>query len=104
MTKDKAVPAPTDAQVIRTFIEESAEIIHKSEHSLNLTEVERAKMRGRAAAREELDFRLNEAKVLRQQAVEDAADRLAQAAAEVGKRLADSLKSWHQKAEERSER
>lgn len=94
------VQIPTDAQVVRDFIAESPAF---DANPLKSSEAEYWRQTGNREAREALAARLGYVKVQRAELVREAADKLAAAFADAGRKISGALTAAYAKAEAKTD-
>lgn len=101
--KTKRVSIPTDAQVVRDFIAE-AEAFRASVEAGGMSTAEAYRKEGNADAREALAARLQYVKNQRAEMVAEAAEKVAEGFAEMGRKVSESLKTAFDKANTKADK
>lgn len=102
--KTKRAHIPTDAQVVREFIAEAEAFRNKAEDRANPNDSTGMLAQGNADAREALASRLQYVKEQRAEMVAEAAEKVAEGFAEMGRKISSSLKDAFDKANAKADK
>lgn len=99
--EEKPTPPPSDAQIVKKFIAQGAEL--KEALKTESRDREFLVIQGHAEARQQLADMLESGKAARAAYVKDATERFAEAVNQAGRSVADFLNAAYKKAEERAD-
>lgn len=101
-TPDMPTPPPSDAQIVKAFIEEAA--VFSAQAKITENEDTARALRQAAEARLVLGDRLQAGKIARAEYVKDASDRIVKAAEKAGQAVADLLNKVYKSAEDMADK